>query len=103
MFFPLAIDANKLSVGFWNHLVNSDEVSLIEQAYKFNFKHKLPYTSKIRLLLKKLGFCHAWENQNTFSKNKLLKTVYNKLSDNFISYWERESFIMMIIKQIRIN
>jgi hypothetical protein len=34
----ISIDAIKLSVGFWNHLVNSDEVSLIEQAYKFNFK-----------------------------------------------------------------
>ena len=34
---PIYIDAIKLSVGFWNHLVNSDEVSLIEQAYKFNF------------------------------------------------------------------
>jgi hypothetical protein len=42
---PISIDAIKLSVGFWNHLVNSDDVSLIEQAYKFNFKHKLPYTS----------------------------------------------------------
>jgi hypothetical protein len=75
---PISIDAIKLSVGFWNHLVNSDDVSLIEQAYKFNFKHKLPYTSKIRLLLKKLGFCHVWENQNTFSKNKLLNAIYNK-------------------------
>ena len=89
---PISIDAIKLSVGFWNHLVNSDDVSLIEQAYKFNFKHKLPYTSKIRLLFKKLGFCHVWENQNTFSKNKLLKAVYNKLSNNFISYWKRELY-----------
>jgi hypothetical protein len=39
-----------------------------------------------------LGFCHVWENQNTFSKNKLLKAVYNKLSDNFISYWKRELY-----------
>jgi hypothetical protein len=68
MFFPLAIDANKLSVGFWNHLVNSDEVSLIEQAYKFNFKHKLPYTSKIRLLLKKLGFAMLGRIKTHFPK-----------------------------------
>jgi hypothetical protein len=50
------------------------------------------YTSKIRLLFNKFGFCHVWENQNTFSKNKLLKAVYNKLSDNFISYWKRELY-----------
>ena len=28
----------------------------------------------------------------TFSKNKLLKAVYNKLSENFISYWKRELY-----------
>ena len=39
-----------------------------------------------------LGFCHVWENQNTFSKNKLLKAIYYKLSDNFISYWKRELY-----------
>jgi hypothetical protein len=36
------------------------------------------------------GKGHVWENQNTFSKNKLLNAIYNKLSDNFISYWKRE-------------
>ena len=29
---------------------------------------------------------------NTFSQNKLLKAIYNKLSDNFISYWKRKLY-----------
>jgi hypothetical protein len=65
---PISIDVIKLSVGFWNHLVNSDDVSLIEQAYKFNFKHKLPYTSKIRLIQKVGILLCLGESKHIFQK-----------------------------------
>ena len=60
----ISIDVIKLSVGFWNHLVNSDEVSLIEQAYKFNFKHFQDKT-----VIKKVGILSCLgESKHIFQK-----------------------------------
>jgi hypothetical protein len=44
--------------------------------------------SKIKLLLAKIGFTHAWMNQGTFSKPKLLHSLSIKLEDRYINHWK---------------
>ena len=89
---PISVDALKLSVGFWLHLVNSHNSSLVNNAYKVNYTLNLSFSNKLRMLFEKISFSHVWQNQNTFHKNKLLKAVYNKLKDNFIKFWRTDIF-----------
>ena len=84
---PISIDALKLTVGFWLHLVNSHDSSLVNKAYNLNYTLNLSFSNKMRILFEKISFSHVWQNQNTFHKNKLLKAVYNKLKDNFLNFW----------------
>ena len=39
--------------------------------------------------MKDLGFSHIWENQNTFSKRHLVKSVGKKLQERYVRYWKR--------------
>jgi hypothetical protein len=40
------------------------------------------------LLFDEVGFNHVWENQNSFSKNRLSYAIYKKLRNDFIKFWE---------------
>jgi hypothetical protein len=55
--------------------------SLIYHSYQENTLRKDGLCSKIKLLLAKIGFTHAWVNQGTFSKPKLLH-VHNERGNN---------------------
>lgn len=86
---PLAIDALKLSIGSWCHVLNADKDVLAHLAYKENIKLKNSYASKLKLLFYKLGFNHTWENQTTFSKKRLVFSFGKKMYDCFCSYWNK--------------
>lgn len=75
---PIATDALKLSVGYWHHLVNAKVDSLVYFAYKANLKLNNSYASKIKQVFLKSGFQHIWENQNTFSKKRLIFAINKK-------------------------
>ena len=91
--FPISIDALKLSIRFWFHLVNADEDSLVSKAYKYNCKLKNCFADKLKLFLEKLGFIHIWDNQNTFSKNRLSFSIVNLLKEHFINYWKKGLYL----------
>lgn len=42
----------------------------------------------MKLLFEKVGFDHVWENQNSFSKNRLTVSIYKKLKNDFIKFWD---------------
>lgn len=87
--FPCSIDALKLSIGYWYHLVNSRSSSLIYAIY--NSLHTDTcnwYKSKIKNLFEKIKFDHVWKNQNSFSKNRLVFSVHSKLKEEFILFWK---------------
>ena len=42
----------------------------------------------MKLLFDKVGFNHVWENQNSFSKNRLTYAINKKLRNDFIKFWE---------------
>jgi hypothetical protein len=75
---PSSEDAIKLSVGLWYHVVNSKGTSLIKNVYDTIINSYGWYSSKIKLLFDKIRFGHVWENQNTFSKNRLTFFLFAK-------------------------
>ena len=89
---PCSVDAIKLSVGFWHHVVNSKE-SLIIKVYDTIINCSGWYSSKIKLLFDKIRFGHVWENQNTFSKNRLTFSVNKKLKEDYIKFWKDKLFL----------
>ena len=77
-----------LSVGFWHHVVNSKGTSLIRKVYDIIINSSGWYSSKIKLQFDKIRFGHVWENQNTFSKNRLTFCVNKKLKGDYIKFWK---------------
>jgi hypothetical protein len=85
---PYSLDAIKLTVGFWHHVVNSKGTSLIRKVYDTIINSSGWYSSKIKLLFDKIRFGHVCENQNTFSKNLLTFSVNKKLKEDYIKFWK---------------
>jgi hypothetical protein len=44
-------------------------------------------------LFDKIRFGHVWENQNTFSKNRLTFSVNKKLKEDYIKFWKDKLFL----------
>jgi hypothetical protein len=79
--YPLSIAALKSSVIYWIHLLNSKCNSLIFHAYRENLKLNESLCNKLKQLFSIFGFSHIWENQGTFSKSKLLFSVYKTVRE----------------------
>ena len=90
---PVAIDALKLSVGFWLHVINSQNNLLVNKAYTENMKLTNSFTSKMEQVFKKAGFHSVWLNQNTFSKKRLLFSFQKRLQEKFVSFWKNSIFM----------
>jgi hypothetical protein len=90
--FPLTISAIRAALGFWLHTINMDDTFLVKNAFSDNFIPKDSFCGKIKLLLDRLGFSHAWDNQGIFSKARFLHAVEEKLKQNFIDYWKIKIF-----------
>ena len=66
--YPCSIDALKLAVGFWHHVVKSNSNSLTKNMYE-SLQSSDWYSAKIKMLfLKTIDFNHIWENQNSFRR-----------------------------------
>jgi hypothetical protein len=87
---PCSVDAIKVCVGFWHHVVNSNPDSLINKTYLSSVNNNSDwYWIKMKLLFDKVEFNHVWENQNSFSKNRLTYAINKKLRNDFIKFWEK--------------
>ena len=49
--YPISIQALKSSVEYWLHVINSDNTSLLQDAYKSNLQLPDSFASKIKILL----------------------------------------------------
>ena len=75
---PCSVDAIKLCVGFWHHVVNSNPDSLINKMYLSSVNNNsVWYRIKMKLLF-----------DNSFCKNRLTYAIYKKLRNDFIKFWE---------------
>ena len=89
---PISIDALKLAIGCWYHVINTTNESLVHKAYEENLTLQNGTASKIKQLFWKIGFNHVWENQSSFSKKRLLVSVVKKLRERFINFWKSNLF-----------
>ena len=46
------------------------------------------YASKFKFFMHNMGFDRVWLNQCTFSKTRLVHSVFNKLKDSYSCYWK---------------
>ena len=99
---PCSVDAIKLSVGFWHHVVNSKGTSLIRKVYDTIINSSGWYSSKIKLLFDKIRFGHVWENQNTFSKNRLTFLLAKNLK-RIIPNSGKINYLWVVRKKREIN
>ena len=87
--YPLYISSLKLMIGFWIHMINSNVNSLVNIAYHSNMLIRNGFCQQLEAFLKDIGFHHVWDNQNTFSKRQLIKSIGNKLQERYIRHWKR--------------
>ena len=76
--YAVSIQPLKLSISFWLHVLNSGENSLVSAAYKASLLLPNEIAKKIELFLSTFDFSHIWEEQNTFSKRRLLHAIDKK-------------------------
>ena len=84
---PVAIDAMKLSFGYWLHLLDCPGSRLVSDVYRFLRESNTGFTLKIKDLLHKFGFRHLWDNQSTFSKRRSIFSLSEKIKESYIRYW----------------
>ena len=71
------------------HLLNLQEDSLAYQSYKDRMNFPKGFAQKFKIFLHNIGFfSHLWNNQNTFSRTRLLHAVMNKLKDSYTHFWK---------------
>ena len=92
---PLVIFGLQASTNFWVHLLNLQEDSLAYQSYKDSMNFPKGFAQKFKIFLHNIGFSHLWNNQNTFSKKRLLHAVVNKLKES-ISISGQVKFMMIV-------
>ena len=79
-------------INSWIHTLQSDNESLISQAYwehLNNHSMKSPWICFVKNILTDLGFSHVWDNQGTFNASSLVVCIKAKLKERFISYWKK--------------
>ena len=71
---PLSIQALKLAVGYWHHVLQSNEQSIVKNAYIDSKCTNKGFCKKIKLLFQKISFTRVFENESTmFLKMKVMK------------------------------
>ena len=90
--YPVFIEALKLSIGFWLHVIKSDNNCLLKDVYCSNLQLTNGFAKKIEQLLATLNFSHVWKNHDTISKKRLLYAIHTKLNDRYLNYWKENIF-----------
>ena len=88
--FPLGIKMISQVIGFWGHILDSNQNSLLHQMYDLmvSSSKTTPWLQFTKQLLTVSGFGHVWKNQFTFNTNKLQFAIQQKLTSTYISFWK---------------
>ena len=78
--FPMIISVIVGVINFWLHTLQSQNDSLVSQAYWEHFNNHT---------LKSPWICFVWDNQGTFNSSSLIVCIKVKLKERFISYWTK--------------
>ena len=69
-------------------LFNSKDITFAVKSYNDSMAFFKGFASKFKVFMHIIDFDHVWINQCTFSKNRLIHSVFNKLKDSYSQYWK---------------
>ena len=84
----------KLSAGYCHHVLESNDNSLVNNAY-INILYKninKCLSSNVKLLFQKINFVHVWEYEGTFNIKTLMQANSRILKEGFIKFWNNNLF-----------
>ena len=82
--YPLVLSALVSCINFWLHILQSNDNSLVNKAYREQCNNSnSQWLSFVKKLLCDLGFSHIWENHSTFNSASLLLCIKNKLKERY--------------------
>ena len=89
--YPLVLSALASCINFWLHIVQSNDNSLVNKAYReqCNNSNSQWFDFVKKQLLRDLGFSHIWENHSSFNSASLLLCIKNKLKERNEQFWEQ--------------
>lgn len=90
--FPIALYCLRSSISFWLHIIESDNNKLVRKAYNESCQFIKGFGSNLKVALNKLNFTHVWDNQDTFSKSRLMNAVTLKLKESYTAFWKNKLF-----------
>lgn len=88
--FPISMKIVSQMIGYWSHVTESDSDSHLKKAYEEQIYTSATWTTWVKNIMYSLGLGHVWENQSTFSPQRLKTTVQNMLLKKFTQYWEQK-------------
>ena len=84
---PLSIQALKHAVGYWHHIFQINEQSIVKNAYIDSKCTKKAFAKILSYSFKKINFTHVFENESTFNIKALMRAVFRVLNERFINFW----------------
>jgi hypothetical protein len=90
--YPLAITVTCHIASLWIHIIESDANSYLNVTYQKMIQEgdKNPWICYIKNMLCNLGMRHVWNNQATFSKNRLKHALAKQLESRYIKFWQQK-------------
>ena len=81
--FPISLKIVDQGIAFWAHVITYDVDSYVRNIYSDMIEHqsrdKDTWLSFIINIFQALGMTHVWDNQFTFSADRLKRAVLSKL------------------------
>ena len=91
--FPISLNIVNQVIAFWVHIITSDVDLYATKIYSDMTEHQSTdkdlWLSFIINIFQGLGISHVWDNQFTFSADRLKHTVLSKLQDRFNQFWQK--------------
>ena len=85
--FPVTIFILIQSIKFWIHLLELPIDSLARRSLYDAMSSNSNWVISIKNILSYFGFAHVWENQGTFSNDKLVNALKQKMQHHYIKWW----------------
>jgi len=91
--FPITFNIITQTISFWLHIIGSDSNSYKKLIYQStNYVNQSPQNDFVQQTLETLDLRHVWQNQGTFSVNKLKHVVLEKLKNYYTKFWQSRKY-----------
>ena len=88
--YPMIIKIIKNTLSYWLHILSSKETSIVYKTYiHIKKNNNNQWVNFIKNILRLLELNHVWENQHTFSVNRLKYVIQVKLEQEYRHFWDQ--------------